>query len=86
MQVNKINMYRFCLPFPPFPAYFSVEFPVYTYQCDSVSKIFLNKISIYKNTFKLQNNAEWMFTLKAPRKKNASEIVVCWSRLLQIIA
>ena len=25
-------------------------------------------------------------TLKAPRKKNASENVVCWSRLLQIIA
>ena len=26
-----------------------------------------------------------MLTLKAPRKKNAYENVVCWSRLLQII-
>ena len=28
----------------------------------------------------------WKVSLKAPRKKNAYENVVCWSRLLQIIA
>ena len=56
-------------------------------QCDTYQKrtFLLAWLSVTIHLWQVYLFVRLNLTFKAPRKKNASENVVCWSRLLQII-